>query len=169
MQPLPQYIARPTNQNAVPLYLQGWFWNWANIKIEILFLLFLYFFDIFILFWLDLFTVLTNHQPSSLDQSGEGYHGFFRWSFSCQLQLIFIVVLSNPRDMIVQGIFLLTPIALPACSFTFLHIVYFIHFPSTALRWFIEATLTGQYSLSEQFYTGLQKQWNMHQLLLSHT
>lgn len=97
------------------------------------------FFIFFLLFWLELFTVLTNHQPGCwITLGGKGYHGFFRWSFSCQLQLIFTVVLSNPRDMIVQGIFLLTPIALLACSFTFLQIVYFIHFPSTSLRWSIE-------------------------------
>lgn len=91
-------------------------------------------------------------------------------SFSCQLQLIFTVVLSNPRDTDRPSPdFPFNPHCLTRMLFDLLAYCILYTLPFYLLwPWFIELLFSGHYSLSGEFDTGLRKQWNMHQLLLSY-
>lgn len=92
-------------------------------------------------------------------------------SFSCQLQLIFTVVLSNPRDTDRPSPdFPFNPHCLTRMLFDLLayHILYTLPF-LLPLPVVYRATVLGTIlSISGEFDTGLRKQWNMHQFLLSY-
>lgn len=89
---------------------------------------------------MEFFTVLANHQIRLDSSRWKAIMDFSGRSFSCQLQSIYSV-LSNPCDIDRPSPhFPFNPIALPACSLTFLHIIYFIHFPPSTSQIVYRAT-----------------------------